>query len=688
MSRRFFLVGTIILWSWTAAYGAPEKPHPVQSGYFWASVPYQDNGADPKPSAAVVAFSEGTVTKEGKDGMIVWAGAAGSPGQVDLVFDLTKDHLLDRIEIEARPLYDCYGIKDVVVSYRSEAMDDYLPAGMQVWTKDRPLVFTMGRKKVRCVKIRLNRLHEYQFMPLNRVLFLAVDPAGDPLPAAAPTEKQMQSELARRTLLVDRYGQYLGETWPGKISDDKQLQADADREAKALENVKPDPKQFDRYGGWRQGPPFKATGFFRLEKSKGRWWFVTPEGNRFFLVGVDDVYNQTWGTSTPLARNAFLELPDRKAFPEAYATVGGTETVNFLTANLKRKYGPDFDNRWVAVMQKRLLEWGFNGNGKWARHPRLPIPYIYVLNPAGARRIAVRFEGGYAPCDPFDAGFAKAVEQGVQKDLDNLKNDPWLIGHTFENESGWNANVVKEIALRTDGLAAKDALIRFLETRAAGNLAVVNRQFGTQAKTWKDLAACPLDADKLAQGDAVAFIRLASQTYYRQVRAVLRRYDPNHLFLGSSLTVGWHSSTDWDTGGAEFLDAISLDYYSGDPSWIKEYRSAGKPILLLEFSFSAAGRGLSALTGFVPSQRHRGLCYRYYIEHLAADPLMVSLGWFLCYDAPVTGRPDGENFNMGLMNACDQPYGDMIAEMKKTNRRIYDLHAGKIPPVSPAELGM
>ncbi len=438
----------------------------------------------------------------------------------------------------------------------------------------------------------------------------------------------------------------------------------------------------------RRNAKFKATGFFRLEKLDGRWWFITPEGNRLILCGVDDVATNTWGTSTVLARNAFGELPDRKLFSEAYAAGDGPGTVNFLTANLKRKYGPGFEDRWLEVMRKRLLAWGFNGNGKWMKHPRLKVPYVWVLWPGATRRIEVRFESGYAPCDPFDPGFASAVEKGVQNDLRNMKDDPWLIGHTFENELGWNGNVVKEVGLRTDGLAAKEALVKFLEDRSEGDLAAINRKLGTQAQAWADLVKTPLDVGKLASGDVADFIRLASRTYFGQVREVIRRYDANHLFLGSSLTVDWRSSTEWDTGGAEFLDAISLDYYSSDAKWIQRFRSAGKPILLLEFSFSAPGRGLSGLNGFVPSQRHRGLHYRHYVENLAADPLMVGFGWFLCYDSPVTGRPDGENFNQGLMNVCDQPYHEMIDEMKKTNARLYDLHAGQIKPVSRQELGM
>ncbi len=48
------------------------------------------------------------------------------------------------------------------------------------------------------------------------------------------------------------------------------------------------PTDLDKYGGWK-GKPFKATGFFRVEKDQ-RWWIVTPEGNAFLSFGINHLY--------------------------------------------------------------------------------------------------------------------------------------------------------------------------------------------------------------------------------------------------------------------------------------------------------------------------------------------------------------------------------------------------------------
>ncbi|MFZ2654572.1 MAG: hypothetical protein WAX69_06610, partial [Victivallales bacterium] len=443
-------------------------------------------------------------------------------------------------------------------------------------------------------------------------------------------------------------------------------------------------KRFDQYGGVKAGPSAAASGFFRLENLNNRWWFITPEGNRFLLIGVDAVYHDESGYQMPLfkspgitgvVRDVFTELPDRKLFPGAYNHYFGDGRVSFLLANLQRKYGSVFDQKWADVTRRRLLDWGFNSHSKWSRHGRLRLPYITVLGPSGARRIDWAV-------DPFDPGFPLAVENGVKK---LAKDDPWLVGHTFESETGWNSTIVQKALRGNSGCAAKKAVIDFLASRYKQDLGRVNALLNVNAGSFAELTDLVVDKPELPAQDVSDFIRLASYQYYKIASQIIRKHDPNHLLLGSSLDPGtWQSSEEWATGGAEFLDALSFDTYAGTPDWIRPYRKYGKPILLLEFSFYAAGRGMRGLSKLLPDQKTRGLHYRYQVEQLAANPLMVGFGWFMYYDEPVGGRSlDGEDFNNGLLNLCDQPYTEMIGEMKKTNRRMYGIHSGQVEPLTP-----
>ncbi|HEX2948661.1 MAG TPA: hypothetical protein VHV83_03690, partial [Armatimonadota bacterium] len=239
---------------------------------------------------------------------------------------------------------------------------------------------------------------------------------------------------AQETPLVDRYGQYIGEDWPGKITSDAQLQADAAKERPMLANVKFDSAHFDQYGGKLEGKPLAATGYFRTQKIDGRWWLITPFGNRFFMQGVDAVGYTEGGYSTPLVnpdgstRTVFQDLPDKGAFPEAYSRAN---RINFIAANLQRKYGTDYRQVWRDITYKRLLAWGFNSTGQWGWQFTLGMPYVEDMTFANVRRINREI-------DPFDPAFATQVAKDVLTFRPECKTDPMLIGYACENEDGWD----------------------------------------------------------------------------------------------------------------------------------------------------------------------------------------------------------------------------------------------------------
>ncbi|VVM98480.1 hypothetical protein PS645_03161 [Pseudomonas fluorescens] len=99
--------------------------------------------------------------------------------------------------------------------------------------------------------------------------------------------------------LVDAYGQSTRTKWPEKVSSDEQLKSAAAKEQQQLKTwlAERHKGSLDKFGGWTQGPTFKASGFFRSEKRDGRWYLVTPEGHPFYSLGVNTVspnVNQTY----------------------------------------------------------------------------------------------------------------------------------------------------------------------------------------------------------------------------------------------------------------------------------------------------------------------------------------------------------------------------------------------------------
>jgi len=106
----------------------------------------------------------------------------------------------------------------------------------------------------------------------------------------------------------------------------------------------------------------------------------------------------------------------------------------------------------------------------------------------------------------------------------------------------------------------------------------------------------------------------------------------------------------------------------------------GKPILIGEFHFGTPGRGMAASLVQVRDQAERGKAYRYYVENALAMPELVGTHYFQWADQPSTGRSDGENYNIGLVDVTDRPY-DLVAALKETHARVFRLHSGELQPV-------
>lgn len=642
--------------------------------------PKPDDGV-PDNAGGVVPFLYGKLFDRDLTGYAGWRGAATANKTVSLVFDLLADHPLGTIEIVADAPNQFWGFDEATVTYRAEADTTYKIAYRGVRDRAQPayrLEIPMGDKRARFVRIQLHRNNQYLHVPVAEVRFaVGSGPVGQN-PAPPLGADALRAELTRHTKLADQYGQYLYQDWPGKVTSDAQLRAEAEREWEHLKTVAHDSAVYDKYGGLKALGKHPATGYFQLRKIDGKWWFVTPDGHPYLLKGVDSVSHDEWGYGTlhreadGSAREVFESLPDPDAYPDAYASTERGEVVSFVKANLMRKHGDDWQDAWRAFTDKRLTDWGFNGLSKWARDAKLRKPYIdQVPAPADAIRVLWAI-------DPFDPGFAAKLDRKIADlGIAARSTDPWLIGYFFDNERGWDSNVVKEVLARDATLPAKRAFVSYMSDAYGQDLAKVNAVLGTDAGSFDELAGTPIDVARLPAADMSGFIRLASKTYYTAVNQAIAKADPNHLFLGSALVPTWHASFDWNVGGIDQLDAISLDVYSDSASYLKEYEPFDKPVLNLEYSFSTADRGLRAINAATRAQSiaDRGAKYRSFAEAQATSPVFVGSGWFVYYDQAVTGRPgDGENYNFGLLNQQDQPYSEMTDVMRDTNLGLELVH--------------
>jgi hypothetical protein len=72
------------------------------------------------------------------------------------------------------------------------------------------------------------------------------------------------------------------------------------------------------------------------------------------------------------------------------------------------------------------------------------------------------------------------------------------------------------------------------------------------------------------------------------------------------------------------------------------------------------------------------------MEDAAANPNCVGAHWFTLYDQSAIGRFDGENYNIGFLDICNQPYKELCEAGITTHERIYEVAAGELEPFDDA----
>jgi len=406
--------------------------------------------------------------------------------------------------------------------------------------------------------------------------------------------------------IVDRFGQFTGNTWPGKIETEEELELQKNAEAESLSDV----ERFDdrsEFGGFTAGPQLEATGYFRTAKHEGRWWLVDPEGYLFFSSGFNSMgLAQT--TFTTGREDMFTWLPSdedplTKHFSTATAVSGlirtGT-TFNFHAANLERKHGADYVAAWRSLSLARMKAWGFNTIGKWSDNGlhRRGLPYVTTTLFGNYNTVPNAGQGTDRLPDPFDTRFATSVRERLLPVLTPAISDPYCLGHFVDNEMNWgspgNERARYGVALgalsqNPANSAARRALGALLEKRYT-TIENLNTQWGTQFASWSALAA-PATITAGMRADLSELTSAFAREYYRVVREELRRIDPNHLYLGSRIH---QVNPDVIAGAAPEVDVLSFDVYQAAiaPAGWTQLERVDRPAIIGEFHFGALDRGM------------------------------------------------------------------------------------------------
>ena len=455
------------------------------------------------------------------------------------------------------------------------------------------------------------------------------------------------SEILEKLPVLDEFGQWIHADWPRKIRSLDQLKKDWAEEEKALELGD---FGYCKYGGYLSTKA-RATGFFRVEKIDGKWWFVDPDGHLFLSTSV---FGMSLGFPTPTdnRQGYFAALPPadlQGQFP--VPGLGSSKIARFHAWNLQRRYGADWRAKAADMEIRRMEAWGLTTG------PGLEFIAFGVGDPSWKpSKPYLGYFRSYAETDTTFLGlpdvysekFAREVDAAAAKQCSPRKDDPYLVGYFVGNEPPWPG--------RESELA--DMLLS-----------------GPASATQFELKAFLANGDTRERREA--FVRGAFEKYLQIVGEALRRNDPNHLNLGMRFG---GQPPDYLIRMGRYFDVISFNPYEYSPveHMDRACRLLDRPILFGEFQFGVPENGLGGSLVQTASQSERGIAYRYYIEQAAAFPAFVGASWFTGVDEPVISTT--ENYNIGILDVTDRPYPEMVKALITVHKRLLAVHSGKATP--------
>lgn len=456
--------------------------------------------------------------------------------------------------------------------------------------------------------------------------------------------------------------------------------------------------KFPPYDGVSYVPDIqeKATGFFRVQKlSDGRWWAIDPLGRGFVAFGIDHCTYQGHYCEA-LKKYVHKELNDRK--------FKGRE-------------------EWAEKTSKLLKEWGFNlltaGVSPEIKHKGIPhAEFIGLGAPFAGMAEEFAIVGGNGnPCtmfpNVFHPDFPSYCEDIIESRTKGKQDDPWLFGYFYDNELCWwgNPYSVKcglfNATMQKDAShTAKIALMNLLKEKANGDIAIFNKQWNQKLSDFNEILELKELPEETDEQIALKreYLALCAENYFRIISEIFRKYDPNHLLLGSRFAgVSSHDEVIWKAAG-KYCDVVTWNHYGFvDPeveaayetkpprgrtlteAFSQTYEWTQRPSMLTEWSFPALDAGLPSTHGAGQrffTQAERAKATGIYAKTLLAMPFMVGYDYFMWVDEPELGISGKfpENSNYGLISEDYKIYTEIVETFKSIQKEPAKYRREPLPP--------
>ncbi len=380
---------------------------------------------------------------------------------------------------------------------------------------------------------------------------------------------------------------------------------------------------------------FEETGFFRLDRSD-RWWLVTPAGNGFLSFGVNHIHAGWWKAPynlDPWSRKLGLSGPS----------------------------DPDFNRNLRSELMRLLPELGFNSVGVHSdldllNKPHPFIPYVRQLLLIDIPHWKTPDEKDFP--DVFSPAFEQHVDTVARRDCAPLQEDPMLLGYAMTDcpiFTDWDAKergdtlygapreslpTFPRVLRNLDGAQpGKQVYVETVRGLYRNSIADFNTVYRTRFGSFDALANAVRwrpttdPANGHETRDNTVFLLKVVERYYQLARDALRRYDPNHLFLGDKLNGNTDTADTVVSVTSRFTDLVFYQAYGrygwNEPSLDRWSRRSGKPLFNGDGSFGAVGTNMPRPYGPVAADHEERAAWTVeFAEKSFSRPDFV--GWSYC----------------------------------------------------------
>jgi len=497
--------------------------------------------------------------------------------------------------------------------------------------------------------------------------------------------------------LVDEFGQWKGKDWPEKIHTFEELKDKLKKNEGKAEYPFPN---WNQWGGDSDRILKEGTGFFSTFKSAdGRWHLVDPDGCEYFSLGPcgTNPGDQCRVDSFEPVCDWLPDIEDAKYKDlyrigtrqrTAYMPVDSYKTISFTALNLKRVYGEKWREKWEELSYHILMKNGINSQGNFPglgiNNGSSRLPYVRELPDFPTTDILIFRDFP----DVLSPEYSRKSEKYAKK-LIEWKDDPWLIGYFLRNEPEFNfvenLSIADEVLHNPAQTYCRQGFVQYLKD-IHQSIEALNKAWDADFESFeefnKPIDCCSKTYPK-SQKEIQEFSEYLIREYSKIPSIACKKADSNHLNLG----LRWSKANNTlMMAGWEYFDVFSINCYDFSPLKDMDFvMKAGVdlPILMGEYHCGALDRGLPA-TGLkgVLNQEERGVMWRYYVERVAAHPYGVGAHWFQYNDQFCLGRYDGENYQIGMVDICMQPYKELMEAVHESSEVLYKVKNGEQAPYS------